>query len=139
MTVLHVMSTDLSMLRDYIQDVITKAPRLFERLPLVLDCSAINGQALSFFRPLPNLACGCLLPVAVQGGDAYLESLAEAQGLAILRASANQDQDIQLGRCQPKSKAKVEDHALKSKLITKVVRSGQQLVGKTVIWWWSVR
>ena len=109
-----------------------KAPRLFERTPVVLDCSGIPDRQLGMRQFDLQALCKCmrehgLLPVAIQGGNALLNTLAQTQGLAVLNGSSNQDKPWISESVAPTPP--VLD-MIKTKLLTTPVRSGQQVVSK---------
>lgn len=120
-TVMQLLDEDYSSFARQLDDVVNKAPRLFDKTPLVLDCSAVNGDHLDL-----QTICQCLrehgiLPIGIQGGTPLLETLAQCQGLAVLNASSSHDKP----NLKKSKEAKVINHA---KLVTIPVRSGQQVV-----------
>jgi septum site-determining protein MinC len=122
-TVLSFLDNEISNIEKQLIDVILQAPKLLDRAPVVLDFSALNQLELN----LQDL-CNCLLsrgiiPVAVQGGDARIETLALAQGLAVLNASATNDKSLIK---EPVTQVITNT----SKTFTTPVRSGQQLVNQ---------
>ena len=126
-TVMHILDDDYALFARQLDDVISKAPRLFDKSPVVLDCSSVDGNKLDL-----QLFCQCmrehgLMPVAIQGGTPLLDTLAQCQGLALLNTSSNQDKPL------PKSNRGSKQHneeVIKSKIVTTPVRSGQQVVSK---------
>ena len=66
-----------------------------------------------------------MIPVAIQGGNPFIDTLAQAQGLAVLNASSSQDKPIIERSVEP-----AHTPLAKSKLVTSPVRSGQQIVAK---------
>lgn len=120
-TVMQLLDEDYSSFARQLDDVVNKAPRLFDKTPLVLDCSAVNGDHLDL-----QTICQCLrehgiLPVGIQGGTPLLETLAQCQGLAVLNASSSHDKPT----LKKSKEAKVINQA---KLVNIPVRSGQQVV-----------
>ena len=67
-----------------------------------------------------------MIPVAIQGGSALHNTLAQCQGVAVLHASSTQDKPI-IERAIENTPT-VESS--KTKLLTTPVRSGQQVVAK---------
>ncbi len=125
-TVLQLLSTHEILLRKQLEEVTRKAPKLFDRTPVVLDCSTLQEDEID----LQSL-CLCLreygmLPVAIQGANPFVETLAQCQGLAVLHGSSVQDKLLIMGNEEQLEKQPI----IKSKLQTAPVRSGQQLVSK---------
>lgn len=127
LTVLYVLDADESNFEAYLADVIAKAPRMFEKTPVVLDFSEVKPDLIDLKQLCLKLKKQGIIPVAIQGGDARLQTSAIANGLALLGASATQDkpmiQDV------PESKA-ITPEISKSKMLTTPIRSGQQIVAK---------
>ena len=126
-TVMHILDNNYSLFARQLDDVVSKAPKLFDKSPVVLDCSSIDGDTLDL-----TTFCQCmrehgLMPVAIQGGTPLLDTLAECQGLALLNTSSSHDKP--LPKANPKTKQPAEE-IIKSKLLTTPVRSGQQVVSK---------
>lgn len=127
LTVLQLLSTDLVLIEQQIIDVIAQAPRLLDRMPIVIDCASVNGLDLDL-----QALCQCmhqygLLPVALQGADARLETFAQCQSLALLNASAAQDRAFEM----ESTAGSVSTDGACAKLVTTPVRSGQQVVSKS--------
>ena len=123
-TVVHLLSIDRSLFEQQLVDVIAQAPRLFDRTPVVLDCSSINGAALDLLSLCHTIREYGLVPVAIQGGGPLLETLAQTQGLAVLNTSSAHDKQIIEKPQEPVAEI------IKTKLLTTPVRSGQQVVSK---------
>lgn len=126
-TVMQILHTDRALFAQHLADVIIKAPRLFDKIPVVLDCTAIDSESFDL-----QWFCKCLreqglMPIAIQGGNPLLETLAQCHGLAVLNASLNHDKP--LVRKNKDAKQSSSD-ILKSKLLTTPIRSGQQVVSK---------
>lgn len=129
-TVLQILNVDNDLFKKQLTEVIAQAPRLFNKTPLVLDLSEIDPKKIDL-----TFLCQCLreqklLPVAVQTQHSSLATLAQAQGLAVLNASSNQDKNIAIETSLQDSFTQTEQVFAKSKLQTIPVRSGQQLVNK---------
>ena len=123
-TVVHLLNVDSALFEQQLTEVIAQAPRLFDKTPVVIDCSSINGEALDLQALCQLMRERGLLPVAIQGGGALLETLAQCQGLAIFNASSTHDKPII--EKPPESVVEV----IRAKLLTSPVRSGQQVVSK---------
>jgi len=126
-TVLHIIDSDITQIARQLADVVAKAPLLFDNTPVVIDCSAVDSDKLDL-----QALCRCvrdygLVPVGVQAGSPWLETLALCQGLAVLKASTTQDKPW-LSKHQEAEPAVTE--TIRTKLLTSPVRSGQQVVSK---------
>ncbi|MDI9818900.1 MULTISPECIES: septum site-determining protein MinC [unclassified Legionella] len=125
-TVLQLLSCDAELFSQQLAEVIAKAPRLFDKTPIVLDCSLLAETEVDLQRLCQCIReCG-LLPVAVQGTSPFLETLAQCQGLAVLNASSAHDKPLM----DTREPAALPIESLKTKLQTTPVRSGQQVVSK---------
>jgi septum site-determining protein MinC len=121
-TVLQVLNIDQELFKQQFAETVIKAPKLFERTPVVFDLSSVNHLEFDL-QILCQIAREYgMIPVAIQGGNPMQDTVAQCQGLAVLNASTSQDKPIVehvTGANPPKSK-----------LITTPVRSGQQIVAK---------
>ena len=87
LTVMYVLDMDLHEFSKQLTDVVAKAPRLFDNTPLVLDCSSIDAQNFDLAALCRLLREQSLIPVAIQGGNPLLTTLAQCQGLAVLKGA----------------------------------------------------
>lgn len=130
LTVLQVLDTSPASIDEQLKDLVTKAPRLFESAPVVLDLSMVKEADTDLAALKICIRKHGLLPIAVQGGSELLHTRASEQGLATLRASASHDKKVKDNLVQ----AKQAKHDVKpvvtsaTKLVTTPVRSGQQVV-----------
>ncbi|KGP62749.1 septum site-determining protein MinC [Legionella norrlandica] len=125
LTVLHVLNTNKEAFSQQFAEIVVKAPKLFERTPVVFDLSSVNHLEFDL-QELCQIARNYgMVPVAIQGGNPMQETLAQCQGLAILNASTSHDKPI-----INESAEGLAGENVKSKLITTPVRSGQQVVAK---------
>lgn len=122
LTVLSILEPTPALFSEQLADAVAQAPRLLKQTPVVLDCAEVNAAALDLKHLCDIIRIHELVPVAVQGGDARLESLAKFHGLAVLNASSNHDKPI------PSKSSANQAKPAKTKLITTPVRSGQQVV-----------
>lgn len=124
-TVLQLLHSDPELFKHQCAETVAKAPKLFERTPIVFDLSLVNHLEFDLQNLCQTAREFGMIPVAVQGANPLQETVAQCQGLAVLNASSSQDKPIierTTGIAQPES--------IKSKLITSPVRSGQQVVAK---------
>lgn len=126
-TVLQLLSLDHSFFERHLDEVIAQAPRLFDNTPIVLDFSALPEEEIDLQTLCQILRMRNVLPVAIQGANPLVSSIAQCMGLAVLNASSAHDKPI-LEETRDELTQPVE--ANKSKLVTTPVRSGQQVVGK---------
>lgn len=126
LTVLHVLDADDVGFASSLADVIAKAPKLFEKTPIVLDFSSIQNEAINLPAFCHHLREQGLIPVAVQGADSAVQLSALAYGLALLGASSSQDKTLEA----VSSAIEFSAETIKSKLLTSQIRSGQQVVSK---------
>lgn len=129
LTVMYLVNLNLSLFEQQLTEVVAKAPRLFNKAPVVIDCSGVESDNLD----LPSLCqvmreCG-LIPVAIQGGGALIETIAQCNGLAVLKNSSSSSSDRELVS-QQNNVEQPTIETIKSKLLTAPVRSGQQVVSK---------
>ena len=128
LTALQLLDVDSALFEQQLTDVIAKAPKLFDGIPVVLDCADIDGTMLDLQTLCQLMRQRGVIPVAVQGGDAYLNTLAQCQGLAVLAASSNADKRRAANGNVVPPKAPTE--TIRTKLLTSPVRSGQQVVSQ---------
>lgn len=124
-TVLQVTSAESDLFAQQLASVIQKAPKLFAQTPVVLDLAAVNHADCDLANLCAIIREQGIIPVAIQGGSPALDTVARAQGLAVLQASSAQDKMM--------PEINMEPHVIenaKSRLLTSPVRSGQQVVAK---------
>lgn len=124
-TVLHVLNTEQESFAQQFAETVQKAPKLFERTPVVFDLSSVSQLEFDLQVLCQIARDHGMIPVAIQGGSPIQDTFAQLQGLAVLNASTSQDKPI-IER--PIEVTHVE--AAKAKLVTSPVRSGQQIVAK---------
>lgn len=127
LTVLQVLDANENQFEAYLADVISKAPRMFEKTPVVLDFSEVEQKSIDLNRFCLRLREKGIIPIAIQTTDLRLQSLAIGLGLALLGGSSEKDKPI------------VQDiptiietivEASQPRLFTTPIRSGQQVVAK---------
>lgn len=126
LTVMHLLNLDRLLFEQQLAEAIAQAPRLFDRTPIILDCSDIDGDHLDLQSLCQYMREHGLVPVAIQGGGPLLETLAQCQGLAVLNTSSTHDKPLK----PQESDQYVVIETIKTKLLTSPVRSGQQVVSK---------
>ena len=121
-----------------LEQAIQQAPRLFQGLPVVLDCTGLTERSVDLQEICHCLRAHGVFPVAVQGTTASLSTVAQCQGLAVMNGSASQDKLITVEALElPPIKEKIAESKPAPKLArtrTKyhagTVRSGQQVVAR---------
>lgn len=126
LTVLHVLDVNKDIFAQQFAETIIKAPKLFEKAPVVFDLSSVNHLDFDLQSLCQIAREHGTIPVAIQGGSPLQETIAQCQGLAVLNASTTQDKPI-IERTIIETQ---HSEPTKSKLVTTQVRSGQQLVAK---------
>lgn len=124
-TVLQILCTDSHFFAKQLISVIQKAPKLFEQSPVVLDLSQVNSSDFDLAALCAVVREQGIIPVAIQGGTPFLDTMAKCQGLAVLHSSSSQDKAV----FDLNTELHSAEYA-KSKLVTQPVRSGQQVVAK---------
>lgn len=125
LTVLNMLSNDKSGFADYLSEVISKAPRMFEKTPIVLDVSEIESGEFDLQFFCQTIRAQGLIPVGIQGADACLQTIATASGLAILGATSLLDKPVKEASSDEDTRPQ---NTKRAKLVTVPVRSGQQIV-----------
>jgi septum site-determining protein MinC len=132
-TVIQVLSKDVYAFEQQIEKIVNQAPKLFYKIPVVLDFSALEQEfssLLPFFSALKKFH---LYPVGVQGPQAWLVSLAALQSVPLFQSSSSQDKSLQVEEKKKKAQeqnAKPVVESRPTKVITQPIRSGQQVVSK---------
>lgn len=130
LTVVSLLDGRPEQFKSQLLDVINQAPNMFNNAPVVLDFNELKNQSTDLQALCRIIKEFGLVPVAVQGGDSLLNTLAQTQGLAILNASSNHDKPISNDETAQKQDKKSTQNIDKNKLVTQPVRSGQQLVSQ---------
>lgn len=125
LTVLQVLNTDSTLFSQQFSETVKKAPKLFERTPVVFDLSTVSQQEFDLQGLCQIARTNGMIPVAIQGGSPMQETMAQCFGLGILNASTTQDRNLVSEPGDANS-----TQTIKSKLLTSPVRSGQQVVAK---------
>jgi septum site-determining protein MinC len=129
LTVMHLVNLDLRLFEQQLTDVVAKAPRLFDKAPVVVDCAGVESDKIDLLS-ICQIMRGCgLMPVAIQGGGVLVDTIAQCNGLAVLKNSSSTSSDRELISQQSNIEQPTAE-TIKSKLLTAPVRSGQQVVSK---------
>lgn len=130
LTVMYILDINRDLFEQQLVEVIAQAPRLFDRTPIVIDCSGVDTEQLDL-----QAFCLCmrehgLIPVAIQGGNPLLETLAQCHGLAVLTTSSHSKPLRKTKAPEAEPLARPARETIKSKLLTTPIRSGQQVVSQ---------
>ncbi|MFT3742480.1 MAG: septum site-determining protein MinC [Gammaproteobacteria bacterium] len=127
LTVMHLLNPRIdenfiTQLRHYAQNT----PNLFKNMPLVVDLQKVDAGNIPIdFETLKvQLRQQGLVPVGVRSGNEQYQQAAQQAGLAILAS-----QGVASREASP-SKKPAADKLNPSKIVTKPVRSGQQIYAK---------
>lgn len=124
-TVLQVHALDTASFTSQLRESISQAPKMFEHAPVVLDFSRIH-QEFDLQEWLQLVREHGLIPVAVQGVNALMETLAQCQGLAVFNSSSAQDKPL----VEDREPVAPGNHVNSCKYVSQPVRSGQQVVAR---------
>lgn len=127
-TVLQLLSNDLTEFTHQLLEIMSKAPRFFDKTPIVLDCTALTESDFDLQAFCQLMREHQLVPIAIQGANPLQATLAQCQGLALLHASGTHDRPLIEDQTEEPTIVPVQ--ASKAKLVTSPVRSGQQIVAK---------
>jgi septum site-determining protein MinC len=131
-TVIQVFSKDVYAFEQQIEKIVNQAPKLFYKIPVVLDFSALEQEfssLLPFFSALKKFH---LYPVGVQGPQAWLMNLAALQSVPLFQSSSSQDKSLQVEEKKKKAESNPKPSAdtKPTKVVMQPIRSGQQVVSK---------
>ena len=130
-TVIQLLNKDLYAFEQHIEKIIHQAPKLFYKIPVVLDCSALENELSSLAPFFTCLKKFHLHPIGVQGPQAWLVQLANLQSVPLFQSSSNQDKPIISEEKKKKEPVKKVTHKVTpTKIVSLPVRSGQQVVSK---------
>lgn len=124
-TVLQLLCTDAVLFAQQLDDVIAKAPKLFNGTPIVLDCSTLQDGEVDLDKFFQIMRQHGMLPVAIQGANPLLTILAQARNVPVLHASSTHDKSLAQEPHQEPTPV-----ITATKMLTTPVRSGQQVVSK---------
>lgn len=122
LTVLLLLSSDIAAITDQLRNTVKQNPRFFQNTPIILDLQKIakTDCHIDFTMLCNRLKLHSLIPVGVCGATPLQQQEAIAAGLAVLTSTKV---------AQP-SKSETTKTNSSSKLVTKPVRSGQQIYAK---------
>lgn len=123
--ILHLLKNDMQAFIEQLTKNIDKTPNLFRNMPIVIDLQQLNqeDQLIDFIQINNQLRAAGLIPLAVRNGNDSQHLAAKSANLGILSKS----QDTK--PVKTKSPAP-EKPVLSTQVITKPVRSGQQVYAR---------
>lgn len=123
LTVLQLLHHDLEMIKQHLDVLVSKAPKMFAWAPIILDLQALTEPvALSDICEI--LKTHQMIPVGVQGVS---EESAHALGLVTFHTSSKISKMPEEVIEEPTQETREEPAVTLSTIITKPVRSGQQI------------
>lgn len=132
-TVIQVFNKDMYAFEQQIEKIVNQAPKLFYKIPVVLDCSALEQEISSLLPFFSCLKKYHLHPIGVQGPQSWLIHLAGLQSVPLFQSSSNQDKPVIIEEKKKKAEIvskKIDEKFAPTKVVTQPVRSGQQIVSK---------
>ncbi|MBS0358407.1 MAG: septum site-determining protein MinC [Proteobacteria bacterium] len=137
-TVLQLISTNPEAFSTQLTDLIKQAPKFFEHAPIVIDLQLLSEEDNTVDLPtiVAALKAQHLIPVGIRSNQPKHHKAAQSIGLAILSLPKSDSAEASITEPTPKTSAKKaatpapapEHHT--TLLITKPVRSGQQIYAK---------
>lgn len=134
LTVLQLLQPDVDNFEAQLRDLVETAPKFFNYAPVVIDLQLLPTMhyAIDFAAMSDTLRSFKMIPVGIRGGTEDHNQAAMSAGLAVLAVSKNEETKA------PPTSAKAESTdadsseeatstKTKTKLVTKPVRSGQQI------------
>lgn len=125
-TVIQVQNPNPGLFAKELDSVISKAPKLFDHSPIVLDLSLITQENIELEALIDVLQAHQLYLVGLQGADVSLSTLALKKGIPLLHASSKADKAMLEYSPEETDTKEIS----RTKLVTTPIRSGQQAVSK---------
>ncbi|MEE9452658.1 MAG: septum site-determining protein MinC [Gammaproteobacteria bacterium] len=121
-SILQLLNTDQENIKKQLAQVIKEAPKFFQSAPIVLDLQLLKDPEtdINFAGLVQDLRNHNLIPIGIRGGTLKHQQEASENGLAVFSVS----------KASTKEKAPVKQTRRAAKLISKPVRSGQQIYAK---------
>lgn len=130
LTVLQLIEPEPEAFKSQLADLLIQAPKFFADAPVVLDLQTLinNNTPVDFNALIKELRAVGMIPIGVRGGTQDRHQAARKAGLAILSAAKTETPQITTRQKKPSTEIKTEK--ARSRIITKPVRSGQQIYAK---------
>lgn len=123
LTVIQLQSVNLEEIAAELKQTTARAPRFFEKAPLVIDVKDINANAFNLAGFLDLLKEHKIVPVGVRGLNEQQQPMAESLGLVCLQAQAAVES-------KPETPKVEKSVARPSKIVAKAVRAGTKIYAK---------
>ena len=127
LTTLKLLSNELDLLEEQLNQKIQQAPNFFNKAPVVIDLRLVNQQSIDFKILKQILETKKLIIIGVRNANEEQQAQAMEYGFAILRDTPNPRANPSDAIVSNMVSNKTEAKAMASKLITTPVRSGQQI------------
>lgn len=125
LTVMQLQSVNLEEIAAELKLTVSRAPRFFEKAPLVIDFREINANGFNLEGFLAILQEYNIVPIGVRGLNEQQQGPAEALGLVCLQAPS----PLQGKPAAPEKKEELPV-AQGTKIVTKAVRAGTKVYAK---------
>ena len=132
LSVIQLLNSSIEQFGEQLAELIQQAPKFFENAPIVLDLQFLPVKAgnIDFHGLNQHLHHHGLIPVGVRGGTAKQHAAATAAGMAILSGLKAETPELQNTTKSPQQNTEQAAPKAVNKLITKPVRSGQQIYAR---------
>ncbi len=130
LTVMQIMTTDKNLVATQLDALIERTPKFFNQMPMVLDIAAINRskKAWSLKDVVTVLREHNIIPIGIRGGMTEHNQQALELNLAIMPSSQTDKIPVSEKPVIQQPAASADSHETPTtKIITKPVRSGQQI------------
>jgi septum site-determining protein MinC len=130
-TVLQLMDAASDKINQQLDELVVQAPKFFQNAPVVIDLQRLqkNTDDLELAGLKAALQQRGMIPVGLRGGTPNQHDAAKGEGLAILSIAKSETPTLTQGKPGSRKKDKDETTAA-SKIVTKPVRSGQQVYAR---------
>ena len=136
LTVLQLIDCDTQLFNQELAQIVKQAPQFFQHAPIVIDLQLLSKTSapVNYVTITSDLRKHGLIPIGIRGGTPDQQEAALAAELAVFALSKtttikNNDTDKNNAYKSAKIKPRHKE-ALQTKLITKPIRSGQQIYAK---------
>lgn len=133
--ILQILDSQLEVIEEQLEDVKIKTPNLFQCSPMVLDLESISTdlaslQVIDLIKLCEMLRLYGIIPVGIQGANAFYEDEAQKAGMPIFSIPRHESHYKSMPTESPVISSRESERPVISngaKLITKPIRSGQQV------------
>ena len=129
LSVMQLQNANLSDISRELKAVIRQAPKFFAGAPIVIDCEHVT-DAIDFPGLSQVLREHGLIPVGIRNGDSNQHEAARNANLAVLSSVKTEEPTLATRQKKSSSEAPALRPATHNVMVTKPVRSGQQVYAK---------